>query len=184
VVFYLAFNEDYERLRAILGIAENASATEIKDAYRKAVKLWHPDANAPQDREKCEEVLKELNAAYHFFIKQTPPAPENEPDTIQHERKYVSPFPAATIRTLIIRGRLSAAEALLDSTALRNAEWYYLKGLVRYWAGRADAAEYLRTALAIDPSNAEYRRQLRAALRRPKGLKNSLERFFNNAFDV
>jgi molecular chaperone DnaJ len=46
----------------ILGIAENASADEIKKAYRKLAKQYHPDAN-PNDAAAAER-FKEISEAY------------------------------------------------------------------------------------------------------------------------
>lgn len=46
----------------ILGVAENASADEIKKAYRKLAKQYHPDAN-PND-EAAAERFKEISEAY------------------------------------------------------------------------------------------------------------------------
>ena len=44
---------------AILGVDKNATDDEIKKAYRKMAKKWHPDAN-PDNREEAEEKFKEV----------------------------------------------------------------------------------------------------------------------------
>lgn len=46
----------------ILGVAENASADEIKKSYRKLAKKYHPDAN-PNDASAAER-FKEVSEAY------------------------------------------------------------------------------------------------------------------------
>lgn len=46
----------------ILGVAENATADEIKKAYRKLAKQYHPDAN-PNDAAAAER-FKEISEAY------------------------------------------------------------------------------------------------------------------------
>ncbi len=47
----------------VLGVDKNASEDEIKKAYRKLAKKWHPDAN-PDNRKEAEEKFKELGEAY------------------------------------------------------------------------------------------------------------------------
>src|SRR3954470_21369132 len=47
---------------AVLGVAETATAKEIKSAYRKLSRQYHPDAN-PDDA-AAEEKFKEISAAY------------------------------------------------------------------------------------------------------------------------
>ena len=47
-----------------LEVNENASADEIKKAYRKLARKYHPDVNKDKD---AEEKFKELNAAYEVL---------------------------------------------------------------------------------------------------------------------
>ena len=48
-------------LYSVLGVAESASESEIKKAFRKLAQEFHPDRNkSPQ----AEEKFKEINAAY------------------------------------------------------------------------------------------------------------------------
>jgi molecular chaperone DnaJ len=53
------FDKDYYK---VLGVAKNASAAEIKKAYRKLAQQHHPDAN-PGDTQ-AEDRFKEISAAY------------------------------------------------------------------------------------------------------------------------
>jgi molecular chaperone DnaJ len=53
------FDKDYYR---VLGVADTASAKDIKSAYRKLSRQYHPDAN-PGDA-SAEERFKEVSAAY------------------------------------------------------------------------------------------------------------------------
>ena len=53
------FDKDYY---AVLGVPKNASAAEIKKAYRKLAQQHHPDANA--GNKEAEERFKEISAAY------------------------------------------------------------------------------------------------------------------------
>ncbi len=47
----------------ILGLSKDATKDEIKRAYRKLAKKWHPDMN-PDNREEAEEKFKEISEAY------------------------------------------------------------------------------------------------------------------------
>src|SRR5439155_15083555 len=53
------FEKDYY---GVLGVPKNASAADIKKAYRKLAQRYHPDANPGDD--DAEERFKEISAAY------------------------------------------------------------------------------------------------------------------------
>ena len=46
----------------VLGVDKNATEDELKSAYRKKAKMWHPDLH-PGDAE-AEKNFKEVNEAY------------------------------------------------------------------------------------------------------------------------
>ena len=48
----------------ILRVDRNASKEEIKKAYRRLAKEWHPDANPDP---KAEGKFKEINEAYYVL---------------------------------------------------------------------------------------------------------------------
>ncbi len=47
----------------VLGVNKNATDEELKKAYRKMAKQYHPDAN-PNNKEEAEKKFKEVNEAY------------------------------------------------------------------------------------------------------------------------
>ncbi len=48
----------------VLGIGKNASAEEIKKAYRQLAMKYHPDGVAPDKKKEAEEKFKEISEAY------------------------------------------------------------------------------------------------------------------------
>ncbi len=50
--------------REILGLAEVASRREIRDAYRRAARRWHPDRAPAGAEEEFRQRMQAVNAAY------------------------------------------------------------------------------------------------------------------------
>jgi len=50
---------------ATLGVGKDASASEIKRAYRKLARKWHPDVNSGDAA--AEDRFKEISEAYHVL---------------------------------------------------------------------------------------------------------------------
>ena len=57
------FQDYYE----LLGTPRDASAEDIKAAYRKLALEWHPDRHAPEDRDAAETKFKRINEAYEVL---------------------------------------------------------------------------------------------------------------------
>ena len=57
------YNKDYYHL---LGVARDASAEEIKRAFRRLALRYHPDKN-PDNARESEEKFKEINEAYEVL---------------------------------------------------------------------------------------------------------------------
>jgi DnaJ-class molecular chaperone len=57
---------NYKDYYAILGVPQNAAAKDIKSAYRKLARKWHPDAN-PDNTKAAEEKFKDIQEAYEVL---------------------------------------------------------------------------------------------------------------------
>lgn len=57
-MYFMSMDDLYQ----VLGVSRNASADEIKKAYREAAFKYHPDRNA--GNAEAEEKFKKINAAY------------------------------------------------------------------------------------------------------------------------
>ncbi len=51
----------------ILGVGRKATDKEIKSAYRKLARKWHPDLHSGKDKETAEEKIKQINEAYEVL---------------------------------------------------------------------------------------------------------------------
>jgi DnaJ-class molecular chaperone len=57
---------NYKDYYAILGVPKGAPEKDIKSAYRKLARKWHPDAN-PDNAHQAEEKFKDIQEAYEVL---------------------------------------------------------------------------------------------------------------------
>jgi len=51
---------------SVLGVPKSAAEKDVKSAYRKLARKWHPDAN-PNNQHEAEEKFKEISEAYEVL---------------------------------------------------------------------------------------------------------------------
>jgi len=176
----------------VLGLKPGATEEEIKAAYRELVKKYHPDRY--QDNplsDLAEEKIREINEAYETLMSGAK-GPKNRGDSrygpgssrgynggpyygggssygqgTESSSSYKGDDAEAfrEIRQSIDRGDLRNAEALLDRVGSRNAEWYYLFGVLNIRRGwYNEGMNGLQTAVSMEPQNYEYRNTLNSVM--------------------
>lgn len=161
----------------VLGLSPDASDEEVKRAYRRLAKKYHPDLN-PGDQEAARK-MQEVNAAYEQI---------KNPEKYQQQQQQSSgyggyggydPFggfdPFGGYRqqrtytqqtgdqyqnaayNYIRFGRYREAVNALGNCQTRDARWYYLSALANDGLGnQVTALEHIRRAVSMEPDNQEY----------------------------
>lgn len=167
----------------VLGLEPGASDEEVKQAYRRLAKKYHPDLN-PGDAEAARK-MQEVNEAYDRIKN---PEKYSGP-TYQRQSggqgnpygSYGNPFGGGyspfgggwyyetrqrepeedsyqrSAAQYIRYGRYQEAVNALNNSTDRNARWYYLSALANQGLGnQVTALEHIRRAVSMEPDNQEY----------------------------
>lgn len=167
----------------ILGISPHASEEEIKKAYRKLSRKYHPDANVNNpNKEQAEERFKEVQQAYQTIMDGTAQGYGTANGYTgngygdfggygsfrgfggRHERNsstsYGDDKDSAYLNAAMnyIRGRdYQSALRVLSDVENKNGKWYYISAIANHGLGnQARALEHIQTAMCMEPGNAEY----------------------------
>lgn len=150
----------------VLGVPRTATDDEVKKAYYKLARKYHPDNFAGSAQAAGnEEIMKEINEAYDAIQKERQGRGRSTGGSYGGAGSYHTYTNSGTtsfyeVRRLISEGHYSDAELIIDSTPAgdRGAEWNYLKGCLLTQRGfYYDAIRYIEIACYLDPTNAEYR---------------------------
>lgn len=156
----------------VLGVERGASDEEIKQAYRRLAKKYHPDLN-PGDQEAARH-MQEINAAYDQ-IKNPDKAGQASGNPYGGYDPYggFDPFGGAyrqqqtrqgdnyqqAAMNYVRMGMYQEALNALSNSQQRNARWYYLSAIANNALGnQVTAVEHIRKAVSMEPDNYEYLR--------------------------
>ena len=160
----------------ILGVDRNATDEEIKRAYRRLAKQYHPDAN-PGD-EYAAKKMQEINDAYDRIKNperyQGGASQSSNPygqsygsygydpfrgyyQRQSYSQKYADSHLQAAYNYILYRRYREALNVLDQFEGAKNAAWYYLSALANHGLGnQVTALEHMRKAVSIEPDNQEY----------------------------
>lgn len=145
---------------SVLGVSPDASEDEIKKAYKKLAKQYHPDVtgNSPE----AEKKMQEINAAYDELMNRKSGCAGFNYQSSSHSDDE-EPLIFQAVQNYIRNHRFSEALNALGQIPLseRTARWYHLNAIAYAGIGnRMEATISARKACQMDPGNSEYQELL------------------------
>ena len=154
---------------SVLGVSRDASDDEIKKAYRKLSRKYHPDANINNpNKAQAEEKFKEVQQAYEQIMKEREYGSSGNynsyggfggfgtqgQNTYQDEEAVRRQAAANYINSRHYKEAMN----VLSSLQQRNGQWYYLSAMANMGLGNnVNALNDARSAVNMEPDNMQYR---------------------------
>lgn len=183
----------------VLGISPDASDEEIKQAYRRLAKKYHPDLH-PGDPVAAQK-MQEVNAAYEQ-IKNPEKAQRTYHSSGQsgqgsyggyttygfdpfaewfrqqaRRQQRGDSYQQSAYRYLVDHQFEEALKALENSTN-RDGYWYYLSAIANDGLdNQVTALEHIRKAITLEPGNMEYKETLATIQSGSYSYRQRRERF-------
>ncbi len=122
-------------LYGILGVGEGVSGAEIKSAWRRLIRVWHPDVNRDDD---AHEMTLRINKAYEtlgnplsrrkydaglLFQRSAENALDSRPDLTRWQKQWRPPLRCGNllVESLMVLGRIQV-ERILEWKPILNAQ--------------------------------------------------------------
>jgi molecular chaperone DnaJ len=154
----------------VLGLQRNATKEEVKHAYRRLAKKYHPDMNVDNPlADLAEEKFKEIQQAYDDIMNGSSSSYQTNNNYYNNDSN--SSFTA--VRQQVNVGRYQDAIRSLNSISDRNAEWNFLMGVCYVNLGSTgQGVQFVQRAVNMNPGNIEYQNFLNQIMNMQRTYQN------------
>ncbi len=150
---------------SVLGLSSSASIEEVKKAYKRLAKKYHPDV-AGND-ENAARKMQEINAAYDAIINGHSYSDTSGSGPFGSSYSSYGSYSSGSAESNEMRAAASYINAHRFREALhvlstvrtedRNGRWYYYSSVAKYYSGDTSGAlGDIAEAVKREPQNMEY----------------------------
>lgn len=132
----------------ILGISENATDDEVREAYRTLKEKYREERFMEGERgNEAAKRLTQVETAYSEIMAYRQ----------QVKDATAGSYDFSEVEALLKEGKIAEAQEKLDNYNDRNAEWHYLQSVIFYkknWTN--ESKKQLEIAMNMEPANKKY----------------------------
>ncbi|MBR3494625.1 MAG: DnaJ domain-containing protein [Clostridia bacterium] len=138
----------------VLQLRPTTDIEEIRQAYHRLARLWHPDQfHTQEEQEEATRKMVALNQAYTECLKLA-----SERGGAPYKENLTCEDALVLGQRLLAQNNPQSALRQLLRAASRNTEWYILHGDALMAMEQYESAEQsYREAIRLDPSRVDYR---------------------------
>ena len=144
----------------VLEVSYDASEQEIKQAYRRLSKKYHPDANVNNpNKDLYTEKFKQVQNAYEQIMNHKKGNTNGYNQSYSQQSYYQNTGSAELndVYMAIQRQDWQMALSLLERCYTRTDQWFYFSSIIHFNLGNTvTAMEHIRQAISMNPMNFEY----------------------------
>ena len=168
----------------ILRIDTTATDDEVKKAYRKLSRIYHPDANINNpNTAQAEEKFKEIQEAYNQIVNEREHGSSYYNSDFSNKGNYSEEsIELQAVVNFLNNRHFQDAFNVLSRMNERSANWYFYSAMANSGLGNnITALEHAKMAMDMDPSKLQFRilvQQLQAGGQRYQSRGDSYGRPF------
>ena len=147
----------------VLGVSRGASDDEIKKAYRKLSRTYHPDANINNpNKAEAEEKFKQVQQAYKQIMDEREHGTYGNGGSARNDYgNSEQEMRLQAAANYINSGHFREAMNVLNDISDRSGKWYFLHAIANSRLGNnINAVQDAEMAVKLEPQNLQYQQLL------------------------